>query len=72
MAKEGPHVGLDLILRIAGVGVLASVLCSILKQQGKEEYSILVTTAGLLVVFLMLMQHVEQLLSSVRAVFKLW
>ncbi|MEA4882880.1 MAG: stage III sporulation protein AC [Clostridia bacterium] len=65
-------MGLDLILRIAGVGVLVSVLCTILKQQGKEEYSFLVASAGLVVVFLMLIQHIEELLSSVRSVFKLW
>ena len=70
--KEGLAVGLDLVLRIAGVGILVSVLCTILKQQGKEEYSLLVATAGLVVVFLMLVQHIDELLSSVRTVFQLW
>ena len=70
--KGGPGSGLDLVLRIAGVGILVSVLCTILKQQGKEEYSLLVATAGLIVVFLMLVQHIDELLSSVRSVFQLW
>ncbi|MFA7634725.1 MAG: stage III sporulation protein AC [Bacillota bacterium] len=65
-------MGLDLVLRIAGVGILASVLCTILKQQGKEEYSLLVATAGIVVVFIMLLDHIEELLSSVRTVFRLW
>ena len=70
--KEGLTVGLDLVLRIAGVGILASVLCTILKQQDKEEYSLLVATAGLVVVFVMLLDYIEELLSSVRTVFRLW
>lgn len=70
--KEGLAVGLDVVLRIAGVGILVSVLCTILKQQGKEEYSLLVATAGLVVVFLMLVQNISELLSSVRSVFQLW
>lgn len=65
-------MGIDLILKIAGIGVLASVLCTILKQQGKDEYSLMVATAGLIVVAIMLVQHLESLLSTVREVFKLW
>ncbi|MCR4427113.1 MAG: stage III sporulation protein AC [Firmicutes bacterium] len=65
-------MGLDLILRIAGVGILASVLHTILKQQGKEEYALLATTAGIVLVFLMLVQYIDELFTSVRAVFRLW
>lgn len=64
-------MGLDLILKIAGVGILASVLHTILKQQGKEEYAFLVTTAGIVTVFLMLIQYIRELFDSVRAVFRL-
>lgn len=65
-------MGIDLVLKIAGIGVLASVLCTILKQQGKDEYSLMVATAGLIVVAIMLVQHLESLLSTVREVFRLW
>ncbi|OPZ63740.1 MAG: Stage III sporulation protein AC/AD protein family protein [Firmicutes bacterium ADurb.Bin506] len=64
--------GLDLILRIAGIGILVSVLCAVLKQQGKDEYSLMVGTAGLIIVLLMLVEHLSTLLSTVRTVFKLW
>ncbi|MGB4338728.1 MAG: stage III sporulation protein AC [Bacillota bacterium] len=65
-------MGLDLILKIAGIGILVSVLCAVLKQQGKDEYSLMVGTAGLIVVLVMLVEHLGTLLATVRAVFKLW
>ena len=48
------------------------MLHMILKQQGKEEYAFLVTTAGVVTVFLMLIGYIDELLEMIRGVFKLW
>ena len=59
----------SLILRIAGVGVLVSVVASILNKSGRDEQSMLLTVAGILTVMLMLVEEIGTLLDSVRAVF---
>ena len=47
---------IDLIFRIAGVGILVSVLNSVLKHAGKEEQGQIVTLAGLAIVFIWVIQ----------------
>lgn len=59
----------SLILRIAGVGVLVSVVVAILNKSGRDEQAMLVTVAGILVVMLMLVEEIGALLESVQSVF---
>ena len=60
---------IGLILKIAGVGILVSVLTTILGKSGKDEQAMLVTVAGVVVVMLMLVDEIGILLESVRSVF---
>ncbi len=60
---------IGLILKIAGVGILVSVLTTILGKSGKDEQAMLVTVAGIVVVMLMLVDEIGILLESVRSVF---
>jgi stage III sporulation protein AC len=64
-------VDINLILRIAGIGLLITLLTSVLKQVGKDEHALLVTLAGVVIVTLMVIQLIERLFSDVRAVFGL-
>ena len=59
----------SLILKIAGVGVLVSVVVAILNKSGRDEQAILVTVAGILVVMIMLVDEIGQLFESVGTVF---
>ena len=59
----------SLILRIAGVGVLVSVVVSILNKSGRDEQAMLVTVGGILVVMLMLVEELSVLFESVQTVF---
>ncbi len=59
----------SLILRIAGVGVLVSVVSAILNKSGRDEQAMLVTVAGIIVVMLMLVDEIGSLFESVQAVF---
>lgn len=61
----------SLILRIAGVGILVAVLSLVLKQAHKEEQATLLTVAGVMVVFMMVVRLISELFDSVRAVFGL-
>ncbi len=59
----------SLILKIAGVGVLVSVVVAILNKSGRDEQAMLVTVAGILVVMLMLVDEIGRLFESVGTVF---
>ncbi|MBE6580384.1 MAG: stage III sporulation protein AC [Ruminococcaceae bacterium] len=58
-----------LILRVAGVGILVTVAAQILSKSGRDEQATLVTVAGLVVVFLMLVQEIGNLFDTVRGIF---
>ena len=62
---------IGLILKIAGIGILISIVSSILSKSGRDEQAMLVTVAGIIVVMLMLVKEVGMLIESVRTVFEL-
>jgi len=62
----------DIIFKIAGVGILVAVLNTILKHAGKEEQGQLVTLAGLAIVFIWVIQLLANLFDQVKSVFKLF
>ena len=49
----------DLIFRIAAVGILVSVLNQVLARSGREEQATMVTLAGLVVVLMMVVQQIR-------------
>lgn len=60
---------INLIFRIAGIGILISVLNMVLKQAGKEEQAQMLTLAGVVIVLFMVIQLIERLFSDIRSVF---
>lgn len=58
-----------LIMRIAGVGILVSVANNILSKSGRDEQSVFVTIAGVIIVLLMLVGEIDRLFTSVRSIF---
>ncbi len=64
-------MNVDLIFRIAGIGVLVSVLGQVLTRTGREDMAMLTTLAGLVVVLLMVINLISQLFQSVRSIFNL-
>lgn len=65
-------MNIELIFRIGGVGILAAVLHTVLKQAGKEEWAHLVTLAGVALVLMWVVQLLAQLFEQVRSVFQLY
>jgi len=65
-------MNIELIFRIGGVGILAAVLHTVLKQAGKEEWAHLVTLAGVALVLMWVVQLLAQLFDQVRSVFQLY
>ena len=69
--KEGTNTVLDIgiILKVAGVGILVSAATQILSKSGRDEQSMLVTIAGIIVVLIMLVGEIEKLFELVCSVF---
>ena len=62
----------DIIFKIAAVGILVSIVNLILKHSGKEEIATLTTLAGLIIVLLMVVDLISQLFSTVKSLFFLY
>lgn len=58
-----------MILKVVGVGLLVSVACQILSKTGREEQSMLVSVAGVVIIMLMLVGEISELLQSIRTMF---
>ncbi len=64
-------MNIDILFRIAGIGILISVLCIVLKQAQKQEQAEMLTLAGVVVVLIMVVQLMNQLFTMVRSVFNM-
>jgi stage III sporulation protein AC len=62
---------ISLILKVAGVGILVAVSCQILGKYGRDEQSMFVGMAGIIVVLLLLVGELSELYDTVREVFGL-
>lgn len=60
---------LDLIFKIAGVGIIVSVLNMVLKKSDRDEYGIIVTIAGLIVVLMVIINEIAELFDTVKSIF---
>lgn len=61
----------DLIFKIAAVGILVAVLNLLLVRSGREEQAMMTTLAGLVVVLMMLVQQIRDLFQLVKTLFGL-
>ncbi len=59
----------ELILKIAGIGMIVSVACQILQKSGRDEQATLVSIAGIIVVLIMLVTQMQELFDILRGVF---
>ena len=64
-------MGIDLIFRIAAIGILVSVLNQVLIRSGREEQAMLTTLAGLVVVLMMVIKEIVTLFDTVKTMFRL-
>lgn len=60
---------IDLIFKIAAVGIIVSILNQVLARSGREEQATMTTLAGLVVVLMMLAQKIAQLFELVKDLF---
>ena len=61
----------DLIFKIAAVGIIVAVLNQLLKRAERDEQAMMTTLAGLIVVLLMIVNQIGDLFSTIKEVFGL-
>ncbi len=61
----------ELLFRIAGVGILVAVITQLLKQSGRDEMATIAAIVGLIIGLLMMIDMIDGLFQSVRQVFDL-
>ena len=59
----------DLIFRIAAVGILVAVLGQLLTRSGRYEQALMTTLAGLIVVLMLIVEQISRLFSMMKSVF---
>lgn len=61
---------IDLIFKIAAIGIIVSILNQVLTRSGREEQATMTTLAGLVVVLMMLAQKISDLFELVKELFQ--
>ena len=63
--------GVDLIFKVAAIGILVAVLNQLLVRSGREDQAMLTTLAGLVVVLFMVIDQISLLFETIKSVFDL-
>ncbi len=64
-------MNIDLVFKIAGIGILVAVLNQLLVRAGREDMATMTTIAGLVIVLLMVVDLISSLFESVKRIFGL-
>lgn len=65
-------VSIDLVFKIAAIGILVAVLNQLLVRAGREDMATMTTIAGLVIVLLMVVNLVSGLFDSIKSIFGLY
>ena len=65
-------MGVDLIFKIAAIGIIVAVICQILKKSERDDIALLVSIVGLVVVLSMVVAVIAELFESVRSLFGIY
>ena len=68
---EETAMGVNLIFRIAAVGILVSVICQVLKHSGRDEQAFLTSLAGLVLVLFWMIPYIYDLFETMKNLFAL-
>ncbi|MCI8934814.1 MAG: stage III sporulation protein AC [Clostridiaceae bacterium] len=60
---------IDLIFKVAAIGIIVAVLGQLLIRSGREEQAMLTTLAGLIVVLMIIVEQIGALFNTIKSVF---
>lgn len=61
----------DLIMKVAGVGMIVAVVCQILGKAGREDQATLVSITGIVIILVIIIEQLGQMLETLRRIFGL-
>ncbi len=64
-------MSVNLIFKIAAVGIIVTVLSQVLKHSGREEHAFLISLAGLMIVLFWVLPYIYDLFETMRSLFAL-
>ena len=64
-------MNIDLLLKIAGIGILIAVLHQVLTKAGREDQAMMISLAGIVIVLTVVVKEISSLFESVRTLFNL-
>ena len=64
-------MSVNLIFRIAAVGILVTVISQVLKHSGREEHAFLTSLAGLIIVLFWIIPYIYELFETMQNMFSL-
>lgn len=70
-SEELNGTDIEIIFKVAAVGLIVAVLNQVLTRSGRDEYTMITTLAGLIIVIMMVLPYVGTMFSYVRSVFDL-
>lgn len=62
---------IDLLFKIAGIGILVAVLHQVLAKAGREDQAMMTTLAGLVIVLTIVIKEISNLFTTVKTMFNL-
>jgi len=62
----------DLIFKIAAIGILIAVINQVLTKAGREDMAMMTSLAGVVIVLLMIVDLISRLFNSVKSIFHLY
>ena len=64
-------MSVNLIFKIAAVGIIVTVLSQVLKHSGRDEHAFLISLAGLMIVLFWIVPYIYELFESIKGLFSL-
>ena len=64
-------MNVDVIFKIAAIGIVVAVLNQLLQRSGREEQAMMTTIAGLIVVLMMIVTEISNLFDTIKSIFNL-
>ena len=64
-------MGIEIILKVAGIGILVAIACQLLKQSGRDDIAMITGLAGLALSLMLILSYVGSLFNTVIQIFGL-
>lgn len=65
-------MSIDIIFKLAAIGILITVICQILKRSGNDDIATLVALAGLVIALTLVISMISNLFTSIKDIFDLY